>query len=180
MFFFTSYMTAQDLRPDFRKAMEISDGAFVITKDGQRHAGKSLKISLNYPAMGRDFVKLDGKKIKINDVKAFQDDSGYELLVDEGKKIFAPRFRKGKMNVYINTQLYMAPYSNRTSSSFYLEKDSGTVIFCSYENLASLIGDNPTVLNNLKKYFPGNRFPLMVTGKADYKRMTELFDLYNE
>lgn len=100
--FLISCAGAKRMQEDILNSREKDKKAFVEKKDGQIVEGYDAK--LHSPLFGKSTVEVDGSQgIPLKEITAYQNGYGYYHTTPTG---FAPRFKKGLINMYVGTTTY--------------------------------------------------------------------------
>ncbi len=170
-------------------ARESTNEVFVVTKDGEKHAGTKFSTPPGY-AMSV-YLKIDGKKYprrKMSDIIAWQDEGSYHIY-------YAPfsndvvRLVKGKINLYLQKKI--TGHSGAVVFEdiyFLLEKGESNFFMAKFENMEELFSDNASVLQKYHELYPEDRrkkggWPRQNTVNQEqsiYRNMVTLVKLYNE
>lgn len=101
-FFLYSCGSVQRFRQDVYAARDTEKKSFVEKRDGT--VIEADEAMLRTPLFGKSSIELDrNTKIPTKEIDAYQNNSGYYRRV-EG--MFAPRIKKGLINMYITTETY--------------------------------------------------------------------------
>lgn len=132
-----SCASLQKFREDTYNARDKEHKAFVEKKDGE--VVQANEARLRAPLFGKSSIELDNnEKIPLKEVAAYQNAQAYYRLTPSG---FAPRIKKGLINMYLTTesyQVYEAPstssgatgrWSNRTRYVYYIQKGDQSEVF---------------------------------------------------
>lgn len=134
--FLVSCAGMKRMQEDISNSKDKDRKAFVEKKDGQ--VIEASEARLRSPLFGKSTIELDGaEKIPLKEVAAYQNGYAYYHMTPSG---FAPRFKKGLINMYVGAESYMeyeAPSmsnsgfggtKSRTRYVYYIQKGkTGTI-----------------------------------------------------
>lgn len=164
---FVSCAGVQKFREDTALARDKDKNSFVEKKDGTIIEAKDAV--LRTPLFSKPVIELDGNtKIPTKEIEAYQNRDAYFRRVD-GQ--FAPRIKKGLINMYVTTETYQEftksdvpsmkdRWRTRTHKVFHLQKgDSAAVVRFTPAVTESYVQDSPAAMDfigvyeqNKKKY----------------------------
>jgi hypothetical protein len=193
IFFATSCMTPKPFAGQFQhekqKGKDTSAEVFVVTKDGEKIAGKKLQFSHAYAWKVKtelEWVAVDGKKIPYGKYEAVQTANAYQVLYNPGQPakypygVFIDRIRFGKINLYEYQPLKANDGRNKKvpDHEYVFQKHNGKTELLDYNSFALAISDNIAATQKLKELFPAG-----IIGKSDVaktlKNLTEVAEIYN-
>lgn len=114
IFFLTSCAGMRRMQENIVGSKEKEPKAFVEKTDGQIIQADEVK--LRSPLFGKSTIELNQEtKIPLKEVAAYQNEYAYFRKTPAG---FAPRFKKGLINMYVGTQTYTEFQSPSTNGGF--------------------------------------------------------------
>jgi len=125
-------------------------------------------IEYKKPFLGEAQLLLDSKKIRLETVKFYKNETGFHAntknLNFSGSSIFTERIREGRLNLYENESTHYNPGHYSATTGMYTGGDAWTTIKnyynegfgdlkkANYQNLSIDLEDNAESLDYLKKF----------------------------
>ena len=193
IFFGTSCMAPKQFASQFhhenQKGKDTSAEVFVVTKGGEKIAGKKLQFSHAYAWKVKselEWVAVDGKKIAYGNYEAVQTPDAYYVLYNPGEPakypygVFINRIRFGKINLYEYEPLKATDNRNKKAAyhEYVFQKYNGKSEALDYNSFADAISDNKAAIEKLKELFPSGTIEKSDVAKT-LRNLTRVAELYN-
>lgn len=155
--------SVRKFRSDLLASRDKERNCFVETTDGTVIEGN--EAVLRSPLFGKTTIELDGNtRIPVKEIVAYQNRDAYYRRI---KGQFAPRIKKGLINMYQYTETYQtySTYSNgsgrwstRTRYYYYLQKgDSANIALLSPELIEEYVRDYGPAMEFVDQYHATQR-----------------------
>ena len=162
------FVSYRDLKDLMEENMLKDKECFVILKTGDTIFSNKLTVVkfYNYSTFNGyasvNFVKINGKKYKGDEIDALQNDETYAVL--DYRKVPCGRIATGKINVYCyqHFQSKKVPNSDgyepgMTKTYFVLQKGNklpAQMVPMSFDNLRNAVADNADALTTFERLYP--------------------------
>lgn len=150
----------KQFREDLYSSRDKEKKNFIQTKDGQVY--EVNEVVFRNPLFGKSTVEISpGNRINTKEVEAYQTSNAYYRRVITGQ--FAPRIRKGLINMYMTTETYQeyqggtgtagGRWRTRTRTYYYLQKgDESAVELYTPAVLKDYVKDYPPAMQHISDY----------------------------
>lgn len=155
---FSSCAAVHKMHEDMANGRDKERKAFVEKTNGE--VVEASEARLRVPLFGKSSIQLDGDvKIPLKEVVAYQNDEAYYRTTPHG---FAPRIKKGLVNVYLASYTYNTYETSpkgvgltRTNIRhvYYLQKGPGAgLVLLSPETVQTYVSDYAPALEHVETY----------------------------